>query len=619
MKMMFCLFCEDVGLLPKNLFARIVEKTKDSRGKFTRSLRDLFQAMATGGDMWGEDIPYFNGGLFYRNDAEQDVIELDGNDARAVIRAAGDNWADVDPTIFGSLFQRALDIEGRRAELGAHYTSRVDIETIVEPVLMRPLRTEWEMIKQSAMKLAVGGQSPAATRKLIAPFLDRLAALRVLDPACGSGNFLYVSLSLLKDLEQEVIAFAANLGLTEFEPRVNPAQLYGLEKDDFAHELASIVVWIGFLQWKLKNGYDPAGETPILKPLNNIQCLDAILVIGDQGSGIGDQSAASSGPPSTDRRAQSKIQNQKSKISEPTWPACDVIVGNPPFLGDRKMRQELGDEYVENLRQVYEGRVTGVVDLCCYWFEKTRAMIESGRVKRAGLLATTTIRNGASRRILEKIKDTGDIFWAISDRDWILDGATVHVAMVGFDNGTEKIRVLNDQAVSSINADLTASLDLTQAQTLTENLGLSFAGTKKYGPFDIDNTLAQSFLSDKGNPNGRSNRDVIKPWVNGMDIARGRRNMWIIDFGVDMPMEKAAQYEKPFEYVKKHVKPERDKVRAFPKSCGSYQKTFLQVRWEWTRPPSTGRKATWSVPHLISLSTVSRKDVSWTWAVSMRH
>ena len=277
MKMMFCLFCEDVGLLPKNLFARIVEKTKDSRGKFTRSLRDLFQAMATGGDMWGEDIPYFNGGLFYRNDAEQDVIELDGNDARAVLRAAGDNWADVDPTIFGSLFQRALDIEGRRAELGAHYTSRVDIETIVEPVLMRPLRAEWEAIKPSALKLAASGQSPAAIRKLIAPFLDRLAALRVLDPACGSGNFLYVSLSLLKDLEQEVIAFAANLGLTEFEPRVSPAQLYGLEKDDFAHELASIVVWIGFLQWKLKNGYDPAGETPILKPLNNIQCMDAII------------------------------------------------------------------------------------------------------------------------------------------------------------------------------------------------------------------------------------------------------------------------------------------------------------------------------------------------------
>ncbi|HZY40867.1 MAG TPA: DNA methyltransferase, partial [Anaerolineae bacterium] len=311
-KMVFCLFCEDVGLLPKNLFARIVEKTMDSKTKFTRSLRDLFQAMATGGDIWGEDIPTFDGGLFHHNDAGQDVIDLDGADARAVLKAAGDNWADIDPTIFGSLFQRALDIEGRRAELGAHYTSRSDITTIVEPVLMQPLRAEWGEIKLSAAKLAAAsapslrgasfatkqspsnefeiasqkalamtdrlpGKSTAAIRKLIAPFLERLAALKVLDPACGSGNFLYVSLTLLKDLEQAVIAFAANLGLTDFEPRVSPAQLYGLEKDDFAHELASIVVWIGFLQWKLKNGYDPAGETPILKSLNNIQHMDAIL------------------------------------------------------------------------------------------------------------------------------------------------------------------------------------------------------------------------------------------------------------------------------------------------------------------------------------------------------
>ena len=154
MKMVFCLFCEDVGLLPKNLFGRIVEKTMDSKTKFTRNLRDLFKAMATGGDMWGEDIPYFDGGLFYANDAEQDVIDLDGADARAVLTAARLNWADVDPTIFGSLFQRALDIEGRRAELGAHYTSRADITTIVEPVLMRPLRAEWGEIKLSAAKLA---------------------------------------------------------------------------------------------------------------------------------------------------------------------------------------------------------------------------------------------------------------------------------------------------------------------------------------------------------------------------------------------------------------------------------------------------------------------------------
>ncbi len=204
-----------------------------NEAKFTRNLRDLFKAMSTGGDMWGKDIPHFNGGLFYANDAEQDVIGLDGIDARIVLSAARLDWADVDPSIFGSLFERALDIEGRRAELGAHYTSREDIETIVEPVLMRPLRAAWGDVKLRASKMAASGKPKAAIKKLLGKFLDTLAALKVLDPACGSGNFLYVSLKLLKDLEQEVIAFAANLGITDFEPRVNPAQLYGIEKDRF--------------------------------------------------------------------------------------------------------------------------------------------------------------------------------------------------------------------------------------------------------------------------------------------------------------------------------------------------------------------------------------------------
>ena len=199
--------------------------------------------------MWGKDIPHFNGGLFDANDAEQDVIGLDGIDARIVLSAARLNWADVDPSIFGSLFERALDIEGRRAELGAHYTSREDIETIVRPVLIEPLLRDWGDVKLAASKMAASGKPKAAIKKPLGKFLDRLASITVLDPACGSGNFLYVSLKLLKDLEQQVIALAASFGLHEFEPRVDPAQLYGIEKDHFAHQLASIVVWIGYLQW----------------------------------------------------------------------------------------------------------------------------------------------------------------------------------------------------------------------------------------------------------------------------------------------------------------------------------------------------------------------------------
>ena len=587
-KMMFCLFCEDVGLLPPHLFGRIVEKTMDSKTKFTRSLRDLFQAMATGGDMWGEDIPHFDGGLFQHDDADQDVIDLDGADARAVLKAAGDNWADIDPTIFGSLFQRALDIEGRRAELGAHYTSRRDIETLVEPVLMRPLRADWGEIKLSAAKLAArhaarradgnsavwtpafAGVTRAAIKKLIAPFLDRLAALKVLDPACGSGNFLYVCLTLLKDLEQEVIAFAAHLGLTEFEPRVSPAQLYGLEKDDFAHELASIVVWIGFLQWKLKNGYDPAGETPILKPLNNIQHVDAIIDL--------------SGFQKPDRSAR-----------EPVWPAVDVIVGNPPFLGGNRVRGELGNEYVEALFELYKGRVPAFSDLCCYWFEKARAMIAEGKVKRVGLLATNSIRGGANREVLKRIKETGGIFWAISDRDWLLDGAAVNVSMIGFDNGTESIHTLNDQIVETINPDLTSQLNLTQAKILSENQGVCFIGTKKAGAFDIDSQFA-AYLLNTPNPHRKPNSDVVFPWLNGKMIAGREPERWIISFG-EMTLHEASLYEKPFEYVRANIYPERQK---------NNEERARVKWWQHRRPATDMREAVAKMNRYIATPRVSK-------------
>jgi type II restriction/modification system DNA methylase subunit YeeA len=535
-KIVFCLFCEDVGLLPKNLFAQIVEQTMGNEAKFARNLRDLFKAMSTGGDMWGKDIPHFNGGLFYANDAEQDVIGLDGVDARTVLSAANLNWADVDPSIFGNLFERALDIEGRRAELGAHYTSREDIETIVKPVLMEPLLREWGDVKLSVSKMAASGKPKASIKKSISKFLDRLAAIKVLDPACGSGNFLYVSLKLLKDLEQQVIALASNFGLDEFEPRVNPAQLYGIEKDDFAHELASIVVWIGYLQWKMKNGYEPAGEQPILKPLNNIQHMDAIIDPASFG-------------------------NSKGLLREPDWPVADVIVGNPPFLGGNRVRQELGDEYIEALFKLYGGRIPALSDLCCYWFEKARAMIADGKVKRVGLLATQSIRGGANREVLKRIKETGDIFWAQSDRDWLQDGVEVHVSMVGFDNGTEKMRMLDDDKASTINADLTASVDFTQISRLNENANICFRSDEKGGPFDIDGATARAMLAAPNNPNGRPNSDVVRPFYNARDILQKWQDVWIIDFGSGISQTQAALYEMPFEYVKKVVKPVRDQSR----------------------------------------------------------
>ena len=294
---------------------------------------------------------------------------------------------------------------------------------------------------------------------LILGFAQKLADVRVLDPAAGSGNFLYVSLRLLLDLWKEVSIFAGQVGLSLLTPlpglSPSPLQLYGIEINDYAHELAQATVWIGYLQWLHGNGFG-FPEEPILKPLDNIKHMDAILAYDADGRPV-----------------------------EPEWPEAEVIVGNPPFLGGNRVRQELGDTYVDGLFTLYDGRVPAFADLVCYWFERARAQQQAQHTQRAGLLATQAIRGGSNRRILDRIKQSGDIFWAESDRNWILDGATVHVAMIGFGCGIETPHVLNGHVVESINADLTSSVDLTKSTRLTENLGICFMGASPKGPFDI--------------------------------------------------------------------------------------------------------------------------------------
>ena len=286
---------------------------------------------------------------------------------------------------------------------------------------------------------------------------------------------------------------------------------------------------------------------------------------------------------------------------EPEWPEADVIIGNPPFLGDKKMRAELGDKYVEDLRKLYGDRIPGQSDLVCYWFEKARAMIEEEKAKRAGLLATQGIRGGANRKVLERIKETGDIFWAQSDRIWILDGATVHVSMIGFDNDTEQQHLLDDKEVQSINADLTSLSDLTQAQRLLENNNLAFVGTQKGGAFDIPYGLAKEMMEAKGNPNGKSNSDVIKPWVNGFDLTNRRRGYWIIDFGADTPKEEASKYEIPFEYTKKHIKPSREKVNSEERTTSNW--------WLHQRPRPEMRDALTGLSRYIGTPRVAKHRV----------
>jgi hypothetical protein len=566
MQVVFALFAEDARLLPAKLVTKILERTTGKPDRARQYLSELFTAMAHGGEVLLEDVPHFNGGLF---GGDTPVPPLEPADLDTLRAAAQLAWEEVEPSIFGTLFERALDPR-KRAQLGAHYTSREDINLLVEPVILEPLRSEWREIKDRA-DAAIQAQKTGKARvrdvdEPVTAFITKLHTLRVLDPACGSGNFLYVAMQALKTFERDVIAYSQSVGVGGFLT-LGPKQFYGLEVNPLAWELASVVVWIGYLQWMNANGYTNYG-TPILQRLDNIKNVDALL---DSSSG---------------------------EVRERQWPEAEFIVGNPPFLGDKKMRRELGDAYVNSLRELFEGRVPGQADFVCYWFEKSRAVIELGTTKRAGLIATNSIRGGKNRVVLERINGTGAIFYAWSDRDWILEGAAVRVSMVAFDDGSESKKALDGLEVSSINADLSVKTDVSLARPLQENLGLMFQGLKLVGDFVVTAQTAQSWIS-LPNPSGRSNRDVLKPYINGKDIVQRMRNVWVIDFN-QMPVSEASEYLAPFEHVSIHVKPERELVR----------RDATRLRW-WihgeARPGM--RRALLGLSRFIATSQVSKHRI----------
>lgn len=503
------------------------------------------------------------------------MIPLGSSQIAALLDAARMDWSQIEPSIFGTLFERGLD-PALRAQLGANYTDPDTIRKIIHPVIAEPLAEEWEEIKrQIRAKLTAAGKDLAlekvtadarinrsiksegndansghpsfrelqpklakqveaqkgrltkaakASKKLFLGFICRLRDFRVLDAACGSGNFLYLALRALKDLEHRANLEAEALGLhRQLIIETCPANVMGIEINPYAAELARVTIWIGEIQWMLAHGYE-IRRNPILAKLDHIECRDAIL---------------------------------SQDGTEPAWPITDCIVGNPPFLGGSVMRGKLGDNYVDSLRLCYEGRVPGAADLVTYWFEKACAAIAKGGCLRAGLVATNSIRGGANRKVLEHIVANSRIFEAWSDEPWVNEGAAVRVSLVCF--GAGAVARLNDSPVAGIQADLTAEgLDLTRTQRLTENINVSFQGTSKKASFDISGELARSWLP-LPNPNGKPNSDVIRPWANGLMLSGRALDGWIIDYGTEMNEADASLYEAPFSYVLKYVKPERDR------------------------------------------------------------
>jgi type II restriction/modification system DNA methylase subunit YeeA len=564
-RLVFCLFADDVGLLPDGLFDGMLSFAAKLPRSFADAASDLFRAMGKpGGRIGFQSVQWFNGGLF----DDDTALPLEKSDILLLQNASSLDWSEIDPSILGTLFERGLDPD-KRSQLGAHYTDRAKIDLLVNSVVVEPLLIEWSASKEkisanmdaraeivrgeastdaTAAKAlaaeAITEQSRDTKAKLLKArdarrdkkaallskaqdtyrtFLDRLRAFRVLDPACGSGNFLYVSLQALKDLEQLVAVEAEVLGLEPSLPMIGPEAVLGIELNPYAAELARVSVWIGHIQWARRNGY-PAPSDPVLRTLDTIECRDAVLT--PEGA--------------TD------------------WPAANAIVGNPPFLGTKKHLSVLGPSYVERLRAAYTGRIPASSDFVCYWFERAREEIAAGRAEAVGFVATKNIRAGYSRTVLDRIQLDCPIFKAWDNEPWTLNGAAVRVALICFGRDQGRGLQLNGVAVKQINADLSATAaDLTAARRLATNAGIAFSGTVKGGSFDVPGDVARGWLLSPCNGNGCSNADVLVPWVNASDIVGRRRGMWLVDFGLRRSEEEAAFYSGPFAHVVKHVRPRK--------------------------------------------------------------
>ena len=575
-RLVFCMFAEDVGLLPNAMFTRMLEHARQRPEDFATLACDLFGAMSVGGRVGFETVEWFNGGLF-EDDA---TLPMEKDQIETTLKASELDWSNIDPSILGTLFERGLDPD-KRSQLGAHYTDRDKIMRIIDPVIVRPLLAEWKAAKariaDNLERVRLAKSQGAATRhrgrakNVLGAFLERLRSFAVLDPACGSGNFLYLALHALHDLEHRVQLEAEAMGLERAFPSVGPANVKGIEVNAYAAELARVSVWIGEIQWMRRNGF-PGSRQPVLDPLETIECRDAITTL---------------------------------EGGEPDWPAADVIIGNPPFLGGKLLITNLGEEYVSTMFDVYEGRVPREADLVCYWFVKAGNHLEGKGSTRVGLVATNSIRGGANRRALERATDGRPVFDAWSDEPWVIDGAAVRVSLICFSRADDELVApvrLDGEPVDEIYTDLTArrdgaGVDLTKAQRLVQNAGVGFMGDTKGGPFDVPGDLAREWLQEPANPNGRPNSDVLKPWMNGMAITRRSADKWIVDFGWTMVREEAALYEAPFEHAAEHVRPMRQRNRR-----ESYRRNW----WRHVEPRQGMWKALKGLSRYIVTPTVAK-------------
>ena len=596
MRCLFTMFAEDVGLLPHRSFTELLMELEQD-DSFKDMLEDLWKTMNSGGfsAILRKKVLKFNGGLF----AEAEAIELNREQRQLLIEAAKSDWRFVEPAIFGTLLERALDPRERH-KLGAHYTPRSYVERLVMPTIIDPLREEWENVQAAAVALEDKGKHKDAVAEIRA-FHHRLCNIRVLDPACGSGNFLYVTLEHMKRLEGDVLNLLHELGesqglLDMAGITVDPHQFLGIEINPRAAKVAEMVLWIGYLQWHFRTYGNSNPPEPVLKDFHNIDNRDALIeydsrseLLDEHGQpvtiwdGLTMKTSPVTGELIPDNSARTAVY-QYHNPKQTRWPDADFIVGNPPFIGASTMRRALGDGYVDSVRNVFKGTVPESADFVMFWWHIAAEKVRQGQGKvgeprQFGFITTNSLRQTFNRRVLEPHlndpKKPLSLAFAIPDHPWVdaSDGAAVRIAMtVGMageqqgrlltslketDTNTDEINVAFNFQKGIIHQDLMVGVDTNSAKELLSNSNVSQRGFELGGAgFLLSGVDAASLLSEY--PEAVKH---VLPYLNGKDLTEKPRGVYVIDFHGKQADEIRSNYPKIYQHLTFHVKPEREQNR----------------------------------------------------------
>ena len=601
MRCLFTMFAEDVDLIPEKSFSDLLKRLRGHPEHAAPALKALWQTMNTGGfsPVLMADLKRFNGGLF----KEAEALPLSEVQLSLLIEAASRDWREVEPAIFGTLLERALD-KRQRHKLGAHYTPRAYVERLVVPTIIEPLRNDWRDVQAAAVTLSAQGREDEA-REAVRAFHARLCEIRVLDPACGSGNFLYVALELMKRLEGEVTALLADLGedqaaLALAGHTVDPHQFLGIELNPWAAAVAELVLWIGYLQWHFRTHGKASPAEPVLRDFRNIENRDAVLTWADtrprldaQGApvtrwdGQGTITHPVTGEQVPDPQARVQVLDYL-KPAPATWPQADFIVGNPPFIGASRMRDALGDGYAEALWAAYP-RMPQSADFVMFWWEKAALAARGYRpatekdkgkgTRRFGFITTNSLRQTFNRKVLEPHLDDPktplSLVFAIPDHPWVDagDGAAVRIAMTAAEAGrvTGRLgRVLDERKgeyeaegrpvrfemeKGKVFADLRIGADVARAVPLKANETLSARGAFLVGKGFLGSRLE---LEEMAKGTDALERLIVRPFLGGYDLSQHLRRRWVIDFWGVTKEDARLRYPRLFQHVLDTVKPVRD-------------------------------------------------------------